>query len=509
MGDFVGPIFEGVKFISCQVGKYLNYHRKFKEYVDGFNQAQENLRCRKRDIQQQLKDENRFGKKPKLDVENWIQNVEEKLIHAQRVEVETMKGKLYLFRSRLGKLVDETTQAMKEVYDEGSFPGGLVVNDPATTNVKLPTEELICTTKAEEVYRSLMGDEVRMIGVCGMGGIGKTTLMKHVYNRLLEENKFSKLIWTTVSQDFDIRRVQKIIADQLIKGSLLDIEDPIMRAATLSEMLRRQGRYVIILDDVWSSFSLEDVGILKPTIDNGCKLVLTTRSEAVVRSMDCTTVQVPCLPRGEALQLFLNKVGKVMLPNPFLESVVAECDGLPLAIITVAGCMRGISDPLVWENALNELRSYIRNFQDVEDKVFACLRFSYNQLRQIDRDCFLYCTLCPEDYEIPKEWIIEKWMDEGLVEEMGTRKAMQCSGHSIIRKLEENCLLERVGGNGRCIKMHDVVRDMGLHIARNRFLVKAGKQLEELPNEEEWAEDLEIVSLMHNYISTIPQVSKI
>ncbi|EOY13028.1 Nbs-lrr resistance protein [Theobroma cacao] len=171
---------------------------------------------------------------------------------------------------------------------------------------------------------------------------------------------------------------------------------------------------------------------------------------------------------------------------------------------TVAGCMRGISNPLVWQNALEELRGYIRNIKCMEDKVFACLKFSYNRLEQKDQDCFLYCALFPEDYKIKKEEIVEYWMEEGLIDELGTRQAMQYSGHSILQKLEENCMLERVRA-GTHIKMHDVVRDMALHITRKRFLVKAGKQLEELPDEEEWGEDLEKISLMWNCISKIPQ----
>ncbi|XVF83881.1 hypothetical protein PTKIN_Ptkin16aG0529200 [Pterospermum kingtungense] len=269
-------------------------------------------------------------------------------------------------------------------------------------------------------------------------------------------------------------------------------------------MLRKQGRYLIILDDVWSKFLLKEVGIPEQTVDNGCKLVLTTRSKEIVRSMDCKKVEVTCLSMDESLQLFLRRVGQDVLPNPTLESVVAECDGLPLAIVTIAGCMRGISDLLVWENALNELGGYIRIIRDMEDTVFGCLNFGYDRLKKVDRDCFLYCALYPEDHEIRKEMNLENWMCEGLIEEMGSRKAMQGSGHSIIQKLEENYLLESVGAEGTHIKMHDVVRDMALHITRKRFLVKSGEQLIEVPSVEEWREDLEKVSLMHNYISTIP-----
>ncbi|MBA0788376.1 hypothetical protein Gotri_026429, partial [Gossypium trilobum] len=519
MAELVGPILDVIKFISRNASKYLKYQKEFTEYVDEFKQAQADLHAKEVDIQQQLKDEHHFGKMPKLEVERWFKKVEEKLTHAQHVEDKVSKGK-YLFRSCLGKLVDESTQAMKEVHAEGRFSGSLMVNDPSTIAVNLPTPELTGAADVrEEIYQYLMGDEVGMIGVCGMGGIGKTIIMKDVHNRLLKENKFRKLIWVTVSQNFDIQRLQKNITCQL-KGNLSDDEDTIIRAGKLLEMLKGQGSYVLILDDVWKSFSLEDIGILKPTSNNGCKLVLTTRSERVVRSMGFKKVQVPCLSMEEAMDLFLSKVGLDILPDPTLESflkiVVRECDGLPLAIVTLAGCMRGVTHPHVWENAIDELRGYIRNIHDVEDKVYGCLKFSYDRLKQRDQECFLYCALYPEDYAIIKEELIEHWLIEGLIDEMDSRKSMESSGYSILQNLEENCLLERAERDSynsrfiykKTVHMHDVVRDMALHITRKRFMVKARMQLKELSKEEEWSEDLEKVSLMHNFISTIRQTIK-
>nr|KJB73524.1 hypothetical protein B456_011G237800 [Gossypium raimondii] len=152
---------------------------------------------------------------PKQEVERWFEKVVQKLGHAQDVEDKISEGK-YLFRSCLGKLVDEAVQAMKEVHAEGNFSGGLVVNDPSTIAVNLPTPEVVGATNVrEEIYQYLMGDAVESIAVWEMGGIGKTTIMKDVHNRLLKESKFRKLIWVTVSEVFDIRKLQKDIASQL------------------------------------------------------------------------------------------------------------------------------------------------------------------------------------------------------------------------------------------------------------------------------------------------------
>ncbi|TYJ11981.1 hypothetical protein E1A91_A11G316100v1 [Gossypium mustelinum] len=192
-----------------------------------------------------------------------------------------------------------------------------------------------------------------------------------------------------------------------------------------------------------------------------------------------------------------------------MKLVVRECDGLPLAIVTLAGCMRGVIDPRVWENAVDELRGYIRNICNMEDKVHGCLKFSYERLKQRDRECFLYCALYPEDYKIGKNELIEHWMEEGLIDEMESRKSMESSGYSILQNLEENCLLERGERDYKnSVHMHDVVRDMALHITWKRFMVKARMQLKELPNGEELSEDLEKISLMDNFISIIPQTMK-
>lgn len=109
---------------------------------------------------------------------------------------------------------------------------------------------------------------------------------------------------------------------------------------------------------------------------------------------------------------------------------------------------------------------------------------------------------------ITKEELIEYWIDEEVIDTMETREAMKDEGYAILKKLVENCLLESIEGykEGH-LRMHDLVRDMAIHISRwssPRFLVKAGVGLRELPEEDEWKKDLSKVSLMLNRIKEIP-----
>ncbi|GKV53621.1 hypothetical protein SLEP1_g60140, partial [Rubroshorea leprosula] len=205
----------------------------------------------------------------------------------------------------------------------------------------------------------------------------------------------------------------------------------------------RQGNSVLILDDVWQQFCLEDVGI--PILDgnNGCKLVLTTRLQDVARAMDCEVIMVNPLPANEASALFLEKVGSAVLSDgrikvdikSFLEQILQKCGGVPLAIVTVAKSMTGKLLPRHWKLALSEFSKF--------ERIVDCLKFSYECLEPQCQECFLYCALYPEDAEIYKEELIEYWIEEGLIYKEGiTREAMNWKGHDILDKLVDSCLLE-------------------------------------------------------------------
>ncbi|XP_031276228.1 putative disease resistance protein At4g10780 [Pistacia vera] len=255
---------------------------------------------------------------------------------------------------------------------------------------------------------------------------------------------------------------------------------------------------------------LEEVGIPEPTKDSGCKLVITTRSQDVCRFMGCKIVKVRCLSDDEALTLFINKVERKIVEVPALKDivklVVEQCAGVPLAIVAIACCMRGEYDICEWRNAVEDLSKSIQSVKGMETNVLGQLQFSYDRLKsKTVQHCFLYCALYPEDFQIPKEELIDYWIAEELVEERGSIQATYDGGYSILNRLVNNCLLETTD-DGRCVKMHDLIRDMALYITSISplFMVKAGKKLQELPREQEWKENLEKASLMMNDISEIP-----
>ncbi|XVF78094.1 hypothetical protein PTKIN_Ptkin14bG0101100 [Pterospermum kingtungense] len=449
-----------VKCIGAPASRYLDNHLKLKEHVNELRRRLNDLNIRKQDVESRQEAEVRYRKVVKKEVEKWLDDVGRVNAEFEKIE-QKLHAVSYFSRARLGKLVRRKIEEVKEIYQQGYFPEGVAVDRPPGTGVILQTTHLEGEAKVkQQIWRYLMGSEVGMIAVCGMGGIGKTTIMKHINNQLLKEtDRFDKVIWVTVSKELNVVKLQEDIARAL--GHFLP-ENELERATELMNILKTK-RYVLILDDIWKRLSLMDVGIPEPTLSNGSKLL-----------------------------------------------IVQQCGGLPLAIVTIAGSLKGVDDVREWRQALNELSGRLNRAKGLETEIFECLIYSYERLGDPRiLNCFLYCALYPEDHAIKRRELIEKWIDEKLIEECESRQMMYDQGHSILNKLEKHCLLEKCQTQSlfpeEGVKMHDALRDMALSIRSisPRFMVKAGMQLKELPGENEWTDDLEKVSLMCNSISEI------
>ncbi|GLU15402.1 hypothetical protein SLE2022_318970 [Rubroshorea leprosula] len=500
---------EGI--ILEKVRKYVDHHRKLEEDLNELKSECQVLKRRKIDVNSRIHAEVHSGQVVKEEVRGWLEDVQK--IEEDIQDVEERAARIsYFQRANLDKLVREKIEVVKRIQERGIFSEGLVIERAPAPGIIIPTENLegVISTK-DKILGYLMGDEVGMIGVCGIGGVGKTTIMKHVNNDLLTSSIFQKVIWVTVSYPLNVFDLQKKIALALGK-TLREHEEEMKRAAALMDIMRRV-RFVLILDDVWENFSFSDVGIPEPTLRNGCKVVITSRSADVCNYLGCKIVKVQPLSPKESLNLFLDKVGRDVLQVPKLEeilnSIVEECEGLPLAIVVISGSMRGEYDIIEWRNALNELQRCVKSVKVMEDEIFKPLRISYDRLGSLEiQKCFLYCSLFREDYEFSRKELIEGWIDEGLIDGLGRRQEAYDKGHAFLNRLERNYLLDKIvdlDGND-AFRMHDVVRDMTIKSIDPGvgYMVKAGMKLTKVPDEYRWMGDFSKVSLMANNISEIP-----
>ncbi|XP_006370829.3 disease resistance protein At4g27190 [Populus trichocarpa] len=363
--------------------------------------------------------------------------------------------------------VDRNVSPERATLMENSS-GRLVQSGTSASSTKLVGRAFEQNMK---VIRSwLMDDEISTIGIYGMGGVGKTTLLQHIRNELLERQDISRSVyWVNVPQGFKIEELQDLIAKYL-HLDLSSKDNDLSRAVKLAKELAKKQKWILILDDLWNFFEPQEIGIPIPL--EGSKLIMTTRSEIVCRQMNSqNNIRVDALSDEESWTLFTERLGQDIPLSPEVERIVVdvarECAGLPLGIVTLAESLKGVNDLHEWRTTLKRLKE--SNFWDMEDQIFQILRLSYDCLDDSAQQCFVYCALFDEHHKIERGVLIDYFIEEGIIKEMSRQAALD-KGHSILDRLENVSLLERIDG-GIAVKMHDLLRDMAIQILDEYSLV--------------------------------------
>ncbi|KAJ0251462.1 Disease resistance protein [Hirschfeldia incana] len=368
-----------------------------------------------------------------------------------------------------------------------------------------------------KITDGLRSSEVQKIGIWGMGGVGKTTLVRTLNNKLQKEaatQPFGLVIFATASKDFDPRTVQKQIAERLEIDTRL--EETVERLARrIYVRLEKETNFLLILDDVWKDIDLDLLGIPRTEEKKGSKIILTSRFLEVCRSMRTDLdVRVDCLCEEEAWELFCQNVGEVARSDfiePIAKAISLECGGLPLAIITVGTALRGKTNVKLWKHALNQLSRSVPWIRSIEEKIYQPLKLSYDLLEGHAKSCFLLCALFPEDYSIEVAELVMYWIAEGFLEEQGSHEESMNEGITMVESLKDYCLLED-GSRRETVKMHDVVRDFAIWIMSSsqdacHSLVLSGTGLQEI-RQDKFAPSLRWVSLMNNKLERLPGLAE-
>ncbi|XP_019175885.1 PREDICTED: disease resistance protein At4g27190-like [Ipomoea nil] len=296
----------------------------------------------------------------------------------------------------------------------------------------------------------LKSKKYKRIGVWGMGGVGKTTLVKNLNNQLTKDPTFNIVIWVVVSRNATVESVQSKVAERL---HLMNREVSMESMASCLYNKLKGERFLLILDDIWKEIDLDVVGIPRPNEQTSSKIILTTREFSVCQQM-LTDYDFPVgrlLPE-EAWKLFRETVEEEVVDDnqikPMAKAIVKECDGLPLALIMVGASLRTKREIGLWVRALHALqKSDPSRIRGVEEKVYKPLKWSYDSL-------------------------------QGLIDEQQDFEQQQNEVLHIVDYLKDSCLLER-GHRVNHVKMHDVVRDVGVWIAKSleegcKAIIKAG-----------------------------------
>ncbi|CAL5380629.1 unnamed protein product [Camellia sinensis] len=349
----------------------------------------------------------------------------------------------------------------------------------------------------EEIMKTLQDPSIKMIGIYGPGGVGKTTMVEEVRQLAKRYRLFDFVAMTTVSKVVVKEKVQGELASQL--GLTLD---EFGRAGKLLNRLNNGRKNLLILDDIWEPLDLAEIGI--PTTDGGnnepliklpeigipftngsnmvCKVVITSRKQRVCQMMqksnELKVFPIEVLTDTEAWSLF-TKMAEISVNSripPAAEDVCNECGGLPVAICAVAAALKGKNN-YAWIDAHTQLKnSKLRDIVDIDPKLFSSLKLRYDFLEPKDaRSCFLLCSLFSEDAEISIEDLVRYSIGMRLLDQihLNTFEDVRARVLTLVDGLKSSCLLLD-GRNQNRVKMHDIIRDVAISIAEDEigYLVK-------------------------------------
>ncbi|KAK1258598.1 Disease resistance protein [Acorus gramineus] len=450
--------------------------------------------------------------------EAWLQKVEsiEKKVNNIRAEYYiTMESNCLsgccpnvYARYNYGKLLMQTTDEILALSEESKTMDKIANRRELRAVESMPVkrfeEQTTMSHTLKELFTCLKTREFKRIGVWGMPGVGKTTLMGTL-NNLMDDEMFDIVIWVTVSKDWSPRKVQDDIARRLKLNVEKDESDTSV-AGKLHSYLKSK-RYLLLLDDVWKKIDLLSIGIPNCEELDGCKVILASRDLKVCNQMGTDrNVKLETLQNDEARRLFLEKVGEVSpcIHSEVFEKILEQCGNLPLAIVTVGMALRRKYSKSVWNDTLRSLLSPAVGKTDL-DEMYELLRFSYDQLSDDIKNCFLYAALYPDGHDIYIDDLIEYWKAEGFFEDCKSFADAHDRGRHILETLLDASMLQR-STRPEHVQMHQMLRDVAMKIAfpngeSPKFLVKTGVKKQQIPEEKEW-EQVERISLMSSDLNS-------
>ncbi|GAU37287.1 hypothetical protein TSUD_354430 [Trifolium subterraneum] len=329
--------------------------------------------------------------------------------------------------------------------------------------------------KIVNLLRQPHGDQnVSLVAIVGIGGLGKTTLTQLVYSDVEVKNLFEKSMWICVSDNFDVKTIVKKMLESLTNDKI----DDTLPLDILQNRLRHNltgKKYLLVLDDVWND-NFEKWEKLRTYLmcgAQGSKVVVTTRSTIVAHTMD---VSVPYVLSGliqeESWSLLKNIAFRddTNGVNQTIESIgkmIAEkCKGVPLAIRSLGGILKTKRDEEEWGHVL---RGDFWKLCEDEESILPILKLSYHDLSPQQRQCFAYCSLFPKDWEFVKDELIQMWMAHGYLDCPVEEKSMEDVGNQFVNTFLMKSFFQEAKWNedGDIIgfKMHDLMHDLAKQVA--------------------------------------------
>ncbi|KAK9006970.1 hypothetical protein V6N11_019300 [Hibiscus sabdariffa] len=360
------------------------------------------------------------------------------------------------------------------------------VESDALVGVESSRDELVGRLNGGESMRTV-------ISLVGMGGLGKTTLAKKIYDDV--KDHFDCYAWVTVSQSYDtVERLRSMIRrfHESKKELPPDGINDVMDAEELINKSRdylQYKRYVVVFDDVWHGEFWRIIQSALPENNNKSRIIITTRCMRVQEFCKQT-----CLVHVHKLQhLSLEMAQELLCRAAFrfdqqkecpdnLKSlsfeIARKCDGLPLAIVAIGGLLstKG-KDVFEWKRLCEDLSKELKSNPHLAH-VQTILSFSYHDLPHYLKSCFLYVGVFPCNHHIRVKKLIRLWIAEGLVKE-NQEMTLEETAIAYLTGLINRSLVQvewsDSTGRARSCRAHDLIHDVLLSKLEELNLIQSSE----------------------------------
>ncbi|KAM0925992.1 hypothetical protein ACQ4PT_003852 [Festuca glaucescens] len=313
--------------------------------------------------------------------------------------------------------------------------------------------------------------KVKVVSVVGLGGLGKTTLARQIYGKIGEQ--FDCRAFVSVSQKPDMRKILRSILT-----AVTGIEHyPGIEGYDEEQLINKlrwflnDKRYFVVIDDIWSTLAWPTIrcALLENKLSN--RILITTRITSVARSCcspDYSNVyEMKPLSDVYAGKLFEKRIfGEDQCPSQLKDvssDILRKCGGLPLAVISIASLLA--SKPCTadqWERYRNYIGSPFEDVSSVSN-MQKILALSYNDLPHYLKTCLLYLSMFPEDFVIPRDQLVRRWIAEGFISTYGGQILEQV-GYSYYNELINRSMImpatQQWDRKAAFCRVHDVILDL-------------------------------------------------
>ncbi|XP_017982383.1 PREDICTED: disease resistance protein At4g27190 [Theobroma cacao] len=496
-------------YIFCYKSKAQNLELKVQDLIAARERVQSSVNAA-----------TRKGEEILQNVKNWQDRasmIAQEPENGSEVEGESNKDKAKCFfglcpnlksRYELSKKADEQAGAIVKLLEQEGKIHGKVSHPFDMQEIWAPSSKSYVALESRkfmlnEILGALKDANLERIGVYGKPGVGKTTLIKQVATEAKADKLFDVVALAVVTKTPDVRKIQGEIADFL--GLKFDEESVAGRAIRLSIRLRKESKILVILDDIWTSLKLDEVGIAFGDHEHrGCKVLITSKDPYVLHGMHANRhFRVDALKEEEAWYLFKKTAGDIV-EDPHVQSKATDtcrrCAGLPIAIVATAKALKYRTPP-EWENALKQLKN---PSQTMPADPRSAIELSFNHLANEDlKSAFLLCSLMPYNATIFD--LLKYGMALGLLQGIKTMEEARQRLQRLVQNLKSSCLLLD-GRMAEEFTMHDVIRDIAASIAsrdRHMFFMRNEIGPRELPDAG-MLKKCSAISLIYNDFINLP-----